>query len=101
MENIGSEIALRHVPALPFCAAGSYLHAKLAWHLDTVCRSPGIVIFVKARSLVSGAPTWKNNQVSCLVVTRGVFMCTQARNHIRKYSEYHRVYFILLFCEWS
>src|SRR4051812_14642962 len=33
MEKVGCEIALRQVPSRPICAAGSYLHAKLAWHL--------------------------------------------------------------------
>src|SRR3954469_10556288 len=63
MEMVGSEVALWQVPTRPFCAAGSYLHAKLAWHLGTVCRSPGIIVFVEARSLVSDAPTW-NTQSS-------------------------------------
>src|SRR3954466_10456255 len=63
MEKVGSEIALRQVLARPFCAAGSYLHAKLAWHLGTVCRSPGIIVIVEARSLVSDSPTW-NEQSS-------------------------------------
>src|SRR3954468_1491526 len=73
MEKVGSEIALRQVPAQPFCAAGSYLHAKLAWHLGTVCRSPGIIFFVEARSLVRDAPTWNNRSSELLVVTRGAF----------------------------
>src|SRR3954464_11675101 len=63
MEKIGSEIALRQVPARPIFAAGSYLHAKLAWHLGTVYRVPGICIFIEARSLVDNAPTW-NKQSS-------------------------------------
>ena len=63
MEKIGSEITLRQVPARPIFAAGSYLHAKLAWHLGTVYRVPGICIFVEARSLVSNAPNW-NKQSS-------------------------------------
>ena len=36
MEKAGSEIALRQVPARPNFAAGSYLHASLAWHMGTV-----------------------------------------------------------------
>src|ERR1041385_5068463 len=71
MEKVGSEIALRQVPARPFCAGGSYLHAKLAWHLGTVCRSPGIIVFAEARSLVSDAPTWNKQSSELLVVTRG------------------------------
>src|SRR4051812_22047202 len=63
MEKIGSEIALREVPSRPNFAARSYLHAKLAWHLGTVYRVPGICIFIEARSLVSNATTW-NKQSS-------------------------------------
>src|ERR1041384_3015980 len=59
MEKVGCEIALRQVPARPICTAGSYLHAKIAWHLGTVYR----VFFIEARSLVSNAPTW-NKQSS-------------------------------------
>src|SRR3954470_23529501 len=66
MEKIGSEIALRHVPARPIFTAGSYLHAKLAWHVGTVYHVPGICIFIEARSLVNNAPTW-NKQSSELV----------------------------------
>src|ERR1041385_858007 len=58
MEKVGSEIALRQIPARPICAAGSYLHAKLAWHLGTMYRVPGICISIEARSLVDNAPTW-------------------------------------------
>src|ERR1043165_6130792 len=76
MENVGSEVALWQVPARPFCAAGSYLHAKLVWHLGTVYRSPGIIIFVEARSLVSGAPTWNKRSSEMLVVTHGAFACS-------------------------
>src|ERR1041384_5206433 len=63
MEKIGSEVAQWQVPARTICAAGSYLHAKLVWHLGTMCRVPGICIFIEARSLVSNAPTW-NKQSS-------------------------------------
>ena len=87
MEKIGSEIALRQVPARSNLAAGSYLHAKLAWHLGTVYRVPGICIFIEARSLVSNAPTW-NKQSSELfthslaelvrVLKRGVFASSPA-----------------------
>src|SRR4051812_16927779 len=45
MKKVGSEITLRQVPARPICAARSYLHAKIAWHLGTVYRVPGICIF--------------------------------------------------------
>ena len=51
MEKVGSEIALRQVPARPNFAAGSYLHANLAWHLGTVYRVPGMCVF-EARSLI-------------------------------------------------
>src|SRR3954465_15794103 len=74
MEKVGSEISLRQVPAWPFCATGSYLHAKLAWHLGTVCRSPGIIVFVEARSLDSDAPTCNKRSSEPLVVTRGAFV---------------------------
>src|SRR3954464_1622087 len=75
MEKVGSEVALWQVPARPFCAAGSYLHAKLVWHLGTVCRSPDINFFVEARSLVSDVPTWNKQSSELLVVTRGAFAC--------------------------
>src|ERR1043165_909426 len=39
MEKVGSEVALWQVQARPFCVAGSYLHAKLPWHLGIVCRN--------------------------------------------------------------
>src|ERR1041384_1083658 len=65
MEKIGSEVAQWQVPARTICAAGSYLHAKLAWHLGTVYRVPGTCVFIEARSLVSNAPTW-NKQSSAL-----------------------------------
>src|SRR3954471_17813614 len=73
MEKIGSEVTLWQVPTRPFCIAGSYLHAKLAWHLGTVCRSPGIIVFVEARSLDSDAPTWNKRSSELLVVTLGAF----------------------------
>src|SRR3954470_7708948 len=86
MEKIGSEIALWPVTARPICATGSYLHAKLAWHLGTMYRVPGTCVFIEARSLISNAPTW-NKQSSELftrslaelvrVLRRGVF----ASNH--------------------
>ena len=57
MEKVGSEIALRQVPARPYFAAGSYLDTSLAWHLGTVYRVPGMCVF-EARSLNSIAPTW-------------------------------------------
>src|ERR1043165_6469982 len=63
MEKVGSEVTLWQVLARPFCAVGSYLHAKLAWHLGTVYRVPGIWVFIEARSLISNAPTW-NKQSS-------------------------------------
>src|SRR3954466_4418293 len=76
MEKVGSEIAHRQVPARPIFAAGSYLHANLAWHLGTVCRAPGICVF-EARSLIDNAPTWKNDQASCsLSHSRSLFWCS-------------------------
>src|SRR3954470_22441723 len=70
MEKIGSEIALRHVPARPIFTAGSYLHAKLAWHLGTVYHVPGICVFIEARSLIGNALTW--NKRSSELFTRSL-----------------------------
>ena len=70
MEKIGSEIALRQVLDRLNFAAGSYLHAKLAWHLGIVCRVPGMCVFIEARSLVSNAPTW--NKQSSELFTRSL-----------------------------
>ena len=64
MEKVGSEIALRQVPARPNFAAGSYLHASLAWHLGTVYRGPGMCVF-EARSLIAFHPLRTNHQASC------------------------------------
>src|SRR3954462_14817931 len=75
MEKVGSEVALWKVPARPICAAGSYLHAKLAWHLGTMYRVPGIVIFVEARSLDSSALTWNRQSSELLVVARRAYAC--------------------------
>src|SRR4051812_7200763 len=104
MEKVGSEVTLWQVPARPFCAAGSYLHAKLAWHLGTVCRSPGIIIFVEARSLVSDAPTWNKRSSELLVVTCRAF----ARSGEESYKKAPtrnivdaRVVSLLSFCEQS
>src|ERR1043165_8114556 len=89
MEKVGSEIALRHVPARPNFAAGSYLHANLAWHLGTVCRGPGTCIF-EARSLIVFHPLGTNHQASCSlicsrsfglrVLRRGVFFASSHSN---------------------
>src|ERR1044072_743764 len=73
MEKIGSEIAPRQVPARPVCPAGSYLHAKLAWHLGTVYHVPGI-FFIEARSLDSNAPTWNKQSSELLPATRAAYM---------------------------
>src|ERR1041384_1782130 len=62
-KRLGVKSLLRQVPTRPNFAAGSYLHAKLAWHLGTVYRVPRICIFIEARSLVSNAPIW-NKQSS-------------------------------------
>src|ERR1044072_9581121 len=62
-KRLGVKSLLRQVPARPICAAGSYLHAKLAWHLGTVCRVTKNVCFIEARSLISNALTW-NKQSS-------------------------------------
>src|ERR1041384_323300 len=74
MEKVGSEVALQQVPARPNFAAGSYQHAKLAWHLGTVYRVPGMCIFIEARSLVAMHPLGINNQVRCsLFHSRSLF----------------------------
>ena len=62
-KKLGVKSLLRQVPAQPIFAAGSYLHAKLAWHLGTVCRVTMNVCFIEARSLISNALTW-NKQSS-------------------------------------
>src|SRR3954463_4663291 len=81
MKKVGSEIALRQVPARPKFAAGSYLHANLAWHLGIVCRVPGMCVF-EARSLIALHPLGTKHQASCSlfhpwslfrVLGRGVF----------------------------
>src|SRR3954467_9977472 len=85
-KRLGVKLLLRQVLARPNFAVASYLHAKLAWNLGTVCRVPGICIFIEARSLVTMHPLVINNQVSCSlihsqsffrVLRRGVF----ASNH--------------------
>ena len=73
MGKIGSEVALWQVPAWPICAAGSYLHAKLAWHLGTVYRVLATCIFIETRILVSNAPTWNKQSSELLVATRGAY----------------------------
>src|SRR3954468_12306091 len=73
MEKVGSEIAHRQVPARPNFAAGSYLHANLAWHLGTVCRIPGMCIF-EARSLIVLHPLGTKHQASfSLIHPRSLF----------------------------
>ena len=73
MEKVGCEIALRQVPARPNFAAGSYLHANLAWHLGTVYRVPGMCVF-EARSLIVLHPLGTKHQASCsLIHPRSLF----------------------------
>src|ERR1041385_8845808 len=67
MGKVGSEIALRQVPARPYFAAGSYLHANLAWHLGTVYRVPGKCVF-EARSLIALHPLGTKHQASCSLI---------------------------------
>src|SRR3954462_8864273 len=64
MEKVGSDIALRQVPVRSYFAAGSYLHANLVWHLDTVYRVPGMCVF-EARSLIVLHPLGTKDQASC------------------------------------
>src|SRR3954463_15690403 len=90
MEKVGSEIALRQVPARPNFAAGSYLHANLAWHLGTVYRGPGMCVF-EARSLIAFHPLGTNHQASCsLIHSRSCFECSGegffASNHSNVFS---------------
>src|SRR3954466_2413493 len=67
MGKVGSEISLRQVPARPYFAAGSYLHANLAWHLGTVYRVPGMSVF-EARSLIALHPLGTKHQASCSLI---------------------------------
>src|ERR1041385_6624056 len=67
MGKFGSEIALRQVPARPYFAAGSYLHANLVWHLGTVYRVPGMCVF-EARSLIALHPLGTKRQASCSLI---------------------------------
>src|SRR3954466_14341238 len=67
MEKVGSEIALRQVPARPNFAAGSYLHANLAWHLGTAYRVPGMCVF-EARSIIALHPLGTKHQASCSLI---------------------------------
>src|ERR1041385_4503636 len=76
MGKVGSEIALRQVPARPNFAAGCYLHANLAWHLGTVYRVPGMCVF-EARSLIALHPLCTKHQASCsLMPPRACFECS-------------------------
>src|ERR1041384_8668317 len=78
MGKIGSEIALRQVPARPYFAAGSYLHANLAWHLGTVYRVPGKCVF-EARSLIALHPLGTKHQASySLIHPRSLLSSTQS-----------------------
>src|SRR4051812_13954007 len=61
--KVGSEIALRQVLARPNFAAGSYLHANLAWHLGKVYRVPAMCVF-EAWSLIAFHPLGTNHQES-------------------------------------
>src|ERR1041385_7121868 len=72
MGKVGSEIALRQVPARPYFAAGSYLHANLAWHLGTVYRVPGMCVS-EARSLIVLHPLGTKHQARFFLLPPGVF----------------------------
>src|ERR1041385_4447645 len=67
MGKVGSEIALRQVPARPNFAAGSYLHANLAWHLGTLYRVPGMCVF-EVRSLIALHQLGTKRQASCSLI---------------------------------
>src|SRR3954465_4500350 len=89
-KRLGVKPLLRQVPAWPNFAAGSYLHAKLAWHLGTVCRVPGICIF-EAKSLIVMHSLGINNQASCsLIHSRSLFRVLRrgffASNHLNAVS---------------
>src|ERR1041385_2730374 len=105
MGKVGNEIALRQVPARPYFAAGSYLHANLAWHLGTVYRVPGMCVF-EARSLIALHPLGTKHQASCSlihprsfvssahsggfsrVITRMPFSALEVREHLRLLTSY-------------
>src|SRR3954462_6213651 len=100
MEKVGSEIALRQVPARPYFAAGSYLHANLAWHLGTVYRVPGTCVF-EARSLIALHPLGTKHQAICSLMhpwslfralRRGFFAnvisVLEVREHLRLLAPY-------------
>src|SRR4051812_5982879 len=99
-KRLGVKSLLRQVPARPIFAAGSYLHAKLAWHLGTVCRVTRNVCFIEAWSLVSNALTW-NKQSSELftqslaelfqVLMRGVFASNHSNIFLSWVSEHPRL----------
>src|ERR1043165_8697893 len=99
-KRLGVKSLLRQVPARPIFAAGSYLHAKLAWHLGTVCRVTRDVCFIEAQSLVSSAPAW-NKQSSKLftqslaelfrVLRRGIFASNYSNIFLSWVSEHLRL----------
>src|SRR3954469_13333919 len=83
MEKVGSEIARRQVPARSNFAAGSYLHANLAWHLGILYRLPGMCVF-EAWSLIAFHPLGTKHQASCsLIHSRSLFLSAQARSLLR------------------
>src|SRR3954467_13224669 len=83
MEKVGSEIAHRQVPARPNFAAGSYLHANLAWHLGTMYRVPGMCVF-EARSLNSISHTWNKTSGELFTHSLAEFVLSaQARSSLR------------------
>src|SRR3954466_15669429 len=104
MGKVGSEIALRQVPARPYFAAGSYLHANLAWHLGTMYRVPVMCVF-EAWSLIALHPLGTKHQASCSlihprslfrVLSRGFFASNhsnavsalEVREHLRLLAPY-------------
>src|ERR1041385_1495530 len=105
MGKVGSEIALRQVPARPYFAAGFYLHANLAWHLGTVYPVSGMCVF-EARSLIALHPLGTKHQASCSlihprsfvssaqsqdfsrVITRMPLSALEVREHLRLLAPY-------------
>lgn len=105
MGKVGSEIALRQVPARPYFASRFYLHANLAWHLGTVYRVPGMCVF-EAQSLIALHPLGTKHQASCSlihprsfvsiaqsggflrVITRMPFSALEVREHLRLLAPY-------------
>src|SRR3954467_10716191 len=75
MENVGSEVALWHVPARPSAQRGPTYTLSLRgiWVQCIVAQAS---FFVEARSLISDAPTWNKQSSELLVITHRAFACS-------------------------